>query len=109
MPTYKVERIGFSLLLLIALLTAFQPLVRVHGPNGDQVNNAFDVQGGVAQLQANLGIIGAGSPSSESSASGNSVSSAPATTGVLAMPFVLRVGWLVPWFVLTAYAFSILA
>jgi hypothetical protein len=109
MPTYKVERIVFSLLLLIAMLTAFQPLVRVHGPNGDQVNNAFDIQSGVAQLQENLNIIGTGSPSPNSGVSGSSVSEAPATSGVLAMPFILRIGWLVPWFVLTAFAFSILA
>ncbi len=106
---YKVERIGFGLILCVALLMVFAPLVRVHGPYEDQVSNAFDLRAGLTQLQSNLRIIATIKSSPDGGASGSPVAETPATVGPLAMPFSLRMALLVPWFVFGALVFSALA
>jgi hypothetical protein len=103
---YQLERIGFGLILCIALLMAFEPLVRLHGPNGDEVSNAFDVRAGLTQLQSNLRVIGTVKSPPHGGASATETS---ATARPLAMPFSLRMASLVPWFVFAALAFSLLA
>ncbi len=106
---YKAERIGFGLLLFIALLMAFGPLVRLHDPNGPRVSNAFDIRAGLAQWQSELPN---GAPAKSSPDTGASVSPVTATTatpGPLAMPFSLRWASMVPWFVFAALEFSLLA
>jgi hypothetical protein len=106
---YKVERIAFGLILCIALLMAFEPLVRMHDPNGARVSDAFDLPSGITQLQSELRIV---APIKYSTYSGSSVGPAtatPATPGPLPMPFSLRTASVVPWFVFAALAFSFLA
>ena len=51
-----LERIGFGLLLFIGLMMAFEPLVRIHDPNGPRVSDAFDLpRWDMPQLQTELG------------------------------------------------------
>lgn len=106
---YKVERIGFGLILCIALLMVFEPLVRVHGPNGAQVSDGFDLRAGLAQLQSNLRTIATAKSTPVRGASGGPAMATPVTAGPLAMPFSLRTASLFPWFVFAALAFSSLA
>jgi hypothetical protein len=106
---YKVERIAFGLILCIALLMVFEPLVRLHGPYEDKVSDAFDLRAGLAELQSNLRIIATIKSSPDGGTSVSPVAQTPATAGPLAMPFSLRMALLVPWFVFAALAFSLLA
>jgi hypothetical protein len=107
--SYKVERIGFGLLLCIALLMAFEPLVRLHDPNGARASDAFDVRAGITQLQSELRIAAPVKPSSGSGASASPVKAASATPGPVPIPFSLRIASIVPWCVYAALAFSFLA
>jgi hypothetical protein len=107
--SHKIERIGFGLILCIAVLMVFEPLVRLHGPNGAQVSDAFDLRSGLTQLQSNLRAIASTKSSAVSGASVSPVRETPATAGPLAMPFSLRMASLIPWFVFAALAFSSLA
>jgi hypothetical protein len=106
---YKIERIALGLILCIALLMVFEPLVRLHDPNGDRVSDVFDVRPELTQLQSNLRIIAAMKSSPDSAVSVRSVAETPATAGPLEMPFSLRMASLVPWFVFAALAFSVFA
>jgi len=103
---YKVERTAFGLLLCIALLMAFAPLIRFHDPNGARVSDAFYLRLGLAQLQSELRIV---SPIKSYVYSGASASTVTATPGPLPMPFSLRAASIVPWCVFGALAFSLLA
>jgi hypothetical protein len=103
---YKVERIGFGLILCIALLMVFEPLLRLHGPNGDRVTDAFDLRAGLGQLESEVATI---KSSPDSGASASPVAETPRTARPLAMPFSLRMASLVPWFIFAALAFSSLA
>ncbi len=104
----KVERVAFGLILCIALLMFFQPLVRLHGPNGSQVSDAFNVRSELSQLQSNLRVM-ATNRSPDSGASLVSAAGAPAAAKPLAMPFSLRMASLVHWFVFAALGFCLLA
>jgi len=105
----KVERIGFGLILCIALLMAFEPLVRLHDPNGPKVSDAFELRAGLTQLQSELRMIATIEPSPASGASVSPVTATPAILGPLPMPFSLRMASLVPWCVFAALAFALLA
>ena len=106
---YKVERIGMGLILGIALLTTFEPLVRLHDPNGTRVSDAFDLRGGISQLQSELRMAAPVKPSPDSGASVNPVTATTAASGTLPMPFSLRTASIVPWCVFAALVFSLLA
>jgi hypothetical protein len=107
--SYKMERIGFGLLLCIALLMAFEPLVRLHDPNGARASDAFDIHAGITQLQSELRVAAPGKPSPDSGASASPVAATPATPGPVPMPFSLRVAPILPWCVFGALAFAFLA
>ena len=109
LSTYKVERIALGLILCIALLMAFEPLVRLHDPNGARVSDAFDLPAGINQMQSELRIVAPLKPSPDSGASVTPVATASATPGLLPMPFSLRSASIVPWCVFGALAFSLLA
>lgn len=106
---YKVERIAFGLMLCIALLMAFGPLVRLHAPNGPRVSDAFDLRAGITQLQDELRIVSTVKSSPDSGASVRPGTETPATRGPLVMPFSLRMASIVPWCVFAALTFSLLA
>jgi hypothetical protein len=106
---YKIERVAFGLILCIALLMSFQPIVRLHGPNGSQVSNAFNVRAGLTQLQSTLRLVGTITSSPDSDASLVSLTGTPATPKPLAMPFSLRMAPQVQWLVFAALAFCLLA
>jgi hypothetical protein len=106
---YNVERIGFGLLLCIALLMAFEPLVRLHDPNGARISDAFDLRAGITQLQSELRIVAPTKSSPDSGASVSPVIETTATPGPLPMPFSLRMAAIVPWCVFAALFFSLLA
>jgi len=106
---YKVERIAFGLLLCVALLMAFEPLVRLHDPNGTRVSNVFDLRAGITQLQSELRIVAPIDPSQDSGASVSPGSATPATPQPLPMPFSLRTASIVPWCVFAALVFCLLA
>jgi hypothetical protein len=108
-PDYKVERAAFGLILCIALLMFFQPLVRLHGPNGSKVSDVFDVRYELSQLQSNLRVMAAIRPSRDGGASFVSTAGAPVAARPLAMPFSLRRAALVHWFVFAALGFCSLA
>jgi hypothetical protein len=95
----KVERVGFGLILCIALLMFFQPLVRLHGPNGSQASNVFNIRSELSQFQSNLRV----------SASLVSAAGAPAAAVLVAIPVSLRMASLVHWFVFVALGFCLLA
>lgn len=101
---YKVERIAFGLILFIALLMFFQPLVSLHGPNGSQASDVLNLRSGLSQLQSNLRVIATNKYSADSGASPISTAAKP-----IALPFSLREASLVPWFVLVALGFCLLA
>lgn len=101
---YKVERIAFGLILCIALLMFFQPLVRLHGPNGSQDSDAFNVRSELSQLQFNLRVMATNKYSADSGASPISTVPKP-----MALPFSLRKASFVPWFVFAALGFCLLA
>jgi hypothetical protein len=103
---HKMERIGFGLILCVALLMVFAPLARLHDPNGERVADAFRLRAELTQLQSEVATI---KSSPDSGASVSPVPETPATAGPLAMPFSLRMASLVPWFVFAALAFSSLA
>jgi hypothetical protein len=107
--SYKMERIGFGLLLCIALLMAFEPLVRLHDPNGARASDAFDVHAGITQLQSELRVTAPVKPSPDSGSSASSVAATPATPGPVPMPFSLRIAPILPWCVFGALAFAFLA
>ena len=109
LSTYKVERIALGLILCIALLMAFEPLVRLHDPNGARVSDAFDLPAGINQMQSELRIVAPLKPSPDSGASVTPVATASATPGLLPMPFSLRAAAFVPWCVFAALGFSLLA
>jgi len=98
----KLERVGFGLILCIALLMFFQPLVRLHGPNGSKVSDVFNVRYELSQLQSNLRVMAATKPSPDGGVS-------PAAAKPVAMPFSLRMASLVPWFVFAALGLCLLA
>jgi hypothetical protein len=106
---YKVERIGFGLLLCIALLMAFGPLVKLHDPNGARVTDAFDLRAGITQFQSELQLIAPIKSSPNSGASVSPVAATPATPEPWPMPFSLRRASIVPWCVFAALVFSLLA
>jgi len=106
---YKVERVGFGLILCIALLMFFQPLVRLHGPNGSQVSDALNVRSEMSQLQSSLRAMATVKSFPDSDASFVSAAGAPVATKPLAMPFSLRMASLVHWFVFAALGFCLLA
>jgi hypothetical protein len=105
--SYRVERVGFGVILCIALLMFFQPLVRVHGPTGRQISNISNVRDGMSQLQSNLRSMAA--IKYLTGASLVSVAGAPTAPKPMAIPFSLRMAALVPWFVFAALAFCLLA
>jgi hypothetical protein len=107
--SYKVERVGFGLILCIALLMAFGPLVRLHDPNGSRVSDALDMRAGLAQWQSELPNVVLAKSSLDTGASVSPVTATTATPGPSAMPFSLRWASIVPWLVFTALAFSLLA
>lgn len=107
--SYKIERIVFALILGIALLMFLGPLVRLHGPNGRQVGNAFNVSSELSQFQSNLRIMATNRYSIENGTSLVLTSAAPAAAKPMAIPFSLRTTSLVPWFVLAAMGFCLLA
>jgi hypothetical protein len=106
---YKIERIGFGALLCIAVLMVFEPLIRMHGPNGDQVSDAFDLRAGLTQLQTSLRAVATLKSSPDSGASVGPATETPAATGPLTMPFSLRMASFVPSLVFAALGFSLLA
>lgn len=106
---YKVERVAFSLILGIALVMFFQPLVTLHGPNGSQVSDVFSVRSGLSQLQSNLRVMATNKYSPDSGASVVSAAGTPAATKPRGIPFSLRMALLTPWFVFGALTFCLLA
>ena len=108
-PSYKVERIGFGLLLFIALLMAFEPLVRLHDPNGVRFSNAFSVPAGIRQLQAELRILAPIKSSLYSGPANGPTSASTGTPGPLPMPFSIQTASIIPWCIFVAFAFSLLA
>ena len=106
---YKMERIGFGLLLCIALLMAFEPLVRLHDPNGARVSDAFDLRSGIRQLQSELRITAPIKSALYSGHAGSPAQASVATPGPMPVPFSIQTASIVPWFVFGALAFTLLA
>lgn len=107
--SYKAERIGFGFLLVIALLMAFEPLARLHDPNGTRVSGAFDLPSGIRQLQSELRIVAPIKASLYSDAGVSPATATPATPGPLPLPFSIRAASIVPWCVFAALVFCLLA
>ena len=106
---YKAERITFGLLLVIALLMAFEPLARLHDPNGSLVSNAFDLPSAIRQMQSELRIVAPIKASLYSDVGASPATATPATPGPLPLPFSIRAASIVPWCVFAALVFSLLA
>jgi hypothetical protein len=106
---YKVERIGFGLLLVIALLMAFEPLARLHDPNGSRTSDAFDLPSGIRQLQSELRIVAPIKSSLYSDAGVSPATATPATPGPSPLPFSIQTAAIIPWCVFAALVFSLLA
>jgi PilZ domain len=106
---HKLERLVFGLILCVGMLMSFEPLVRMHDPNGGQVGDAFDMRARLTQMESNLRIIATVKPSLNTGPSVVSVGETPAAAGPLAMPLGLRKASLAPWCVFAALAFCFLA
>ena len=106
---YKVERVAFGLILCIALLMFFQPLVRLHGPSASQVGNVFSIRSELSQLQSNLRVMATSKYSTDSGGSLVSAAGTATAANPRGIPFSLRRAWLVPWFVFVALSFCLLA
>jgi hypothetical protein len=106
---YKVERVGFGLILCIALGMFFQPLVRLDGHNGSQTSSVFNVRYQLSELQSNLRVLANITYSADSAASLVSTAGAPRAAKSMPLPFSLRMALLVPWFVFGALGFCSLA
>ena len=105
----RTERIIYAGLLCIALLMAIEPLVKIHDPNGSRVRDAFDLDKGISQLESELRIV---APIKSGVYSGPAVSTGvapPAAPGLLPIPFSIRMAPIVPWCVLAALVFGLLA
>ena len=109
LPNYSVERIGLGLLLFIALLMAFEPLIRVHDPNGARVSDALDLSSGIRQLQSELRIAAPIKSALYSGPAAGPAQATAATPGPMPLPFSIRTASIVPWFVFGAMAFTLLA
>ena len=107
-PDYKVERVAFGLVLVIALLMFFQPLVNLHGPNGSQAGDVLNVRSGLSQLQSNLRVIATNKYSPNSGGSPVSSASAPTAAKIAALPFSLRKSSVVSWCLFIALGFCLL-
>ena len=106
---YRVERIGFGLLLGIALLMAFAPIVILHDLDGEEVNNAFNLPGGLTRIQSSLRVLATPNSSQQSGSSLIPLTVSHAKVEPSAMPFSLRIASLVPRFVFAALVFGLLA
>jgi hypothetical protein len=105
----RTERIVYIGLLCIALLMAIEPLVKIHDPNGSRSRDAFDLEKGISQLESELRIV---APIKSAVYSGPAVSAgvaSPAKPGLLPIPFSIRMAPIVPWCVLAALVFGLLA
>jgi hypothetical protein len=107
--SYRIERIGFGLMLFIGLMMAFEPLVRLHDPNGPRISDAFDLRAGMSQLQTELRIVAPIKASVYSGPAESAATATPATPGLLPVPFSIRTAAIVPWCVFAALIFSFLA
>lgn len=106
MTDYKLERVGFSLILSIALLMSFQPLVTVQGPNDSKRSNILNLHHDLAQLQSNLRIMSNSKYSGNSGASLRPAAGATPEAKPISIPFSLRKASLVHWFVFAALGFG---
>jgi hypothetical protein len=106
---YVVERVGLGLILCVALLMAFAPLVRIHDPNGARVSDALDLPSGIKQLQSELRIAAPIKSALYSGPASTPVQTTAATPGPMPVPFSIRTASIVPWFVFGAMAFTFLA
>ena len=107
--SYRAERIAFGLLLVIALLMAFEPLARLHDPNGARVSDAFDLPTGIRQLQSELRIVAPIKSSLYRDTGVGPATATPATPGPLPLPFSIQTAGIIPWCVFAALVFSLLA
>jgi len=105
---HKVEWVGFGLILCIALLMFFQPIVRLHGSNGSQSSNLFGLHSELPQLQSVLQFMATAKHAPSTGPALVSVAGVPAFKP-LAAPFSLRMAPLVQWFVFAAMGFCLLA
>lgn len=105
----KVERFGFGVMLCVALLMFFQPLVTLQMANGKQVYNVFDVRHGLSQLQFSLRVMATTRYSSDSRTSLVSAPGALAAAKTMSIPFSLRTASRIEWFVFVALGFCSLA
>ena len=105
---HKVEWVGFGLILCIALLMFFQPIVRLQGSNGSQSSNLFGLHSELPQLQSVLQFMATAKHSPSTGAALVSVAGAPAFKPPAA-PFSLRMAPLVQWFVFVAMGYCFLA
>lgn len=102
-PNRKIERVIFGVILCIALVMFFQPIIRVHGPNGSEVGDAFQLPYKMIELQTNLRIVAA---ISSPAAPGTSTAAEPASTAKpLTLPLSSRTTSQLYWLIFTALAF----
>jgi hypothetical protein len=97
------------LILFIALLMAFEPLIRVHDPNGARVSDALDLPSGIRQLQSELRIAAPIKSALYSGSAAGPAQATAATPGTMPVPFSIRTASIIPWFVFGAMAFTLLA
>ena len=109
LSSYVLERIGLGLILCIALLMAFAPLVRMHDPNGSRVSDAVDLPSGIGQLQSELRIAAPIKSALYTGPAGVPAQATAATPGPMPVPFSIQTATIVPWFVFAAMAFTFLA
>jgi hypothetical protein len=104
----KVERIGMGLVLCIALLMFYGPLVVLHGAfSGDESINALRIRSTLSQLRS--GIETSSGFSTDQSVFPDVQGENPSTEKPLNLRFILSIGWLVPLSIFVALFYAALA
>ena len=105
----KSERMTIGLILCIALLTFFSPLVSLRLPIGDQRGDAPNIRAGLTLLRSSLGIFATLGAPEDRGPSTRPVTETLAIPKPLEMPLSLRYASLPPWLIFAALACAALA
>jgi len=104
----KLERIGMGLVLCIALLMFYAPLVVLHGAfSGDESINALTVRSTLSQLRS--GIETSSGFSTDQSVFPDLHGNNPSPEQPLRLRFTLSIAWLAPFMIFVALFYTVLA
>jgi hypothetical protein len=96
----RLERVGIGLLLCVALVTFFTPVVSIYGPfTGTQWISGYEVHSRLIQLQSTLGNGPASGAAQEHRVSSRDVAGGVVVHDAPPAPLSLRMAWLTSLFI----------